>query len=173
MIKSWAYHASNGWYIGPSLKHYRCIHAIMEGTGGECLTDMFRFKHHSMPIPSITPTNQIIAVTHDLTAAILGVQEAPPDDLQAIATLCHLLLGEVPPTPVPINPSPIAPVPPPITNTVNKEPVHVWDPNARQLQHVPHTIIPSTSATPRHHAPGPNFINDDDDSPITPAPHAA
>jgi hypothetical protein len=27
--KSWAFHASNGWYIGPSLKHYRCIRAIM------------------------------------------------------------------------------------------------------------------------------------------------
>jgi hypothetical protein len=23
--KSWAYHASNNWYIGPSLKHYCCI----------------------------------------------------------------------------------------------------------------------------------------------------
>jgi hypothetical protein len=39
--KSWAYHASNGWYIGPSLKHYHCICTIMEGTGGKGLTDMF------------------------------------------------------------------------------------------------------------------------------------
>jgi hypothetical protein len=50
--KSWSLHASNGWYIGPSLKHYRCIRAIMEGTGGEhlhqkwlyapyCIVEMF------------------------------------------------------------------------------------------------------------------------------------
>jgi hypothetical protein len=60
---SWSFHASNGWYIGPSLKHYRCIHTIMEGTGGECLTDTFHFKHHAMAVPVITPTNQIIAAT--------------------------------------------------------------------------------------------------------------
>ncbi len=30
--KSWSFYASNGWYIGPSLKHYRCIRAIMEGS---------------------------------------------------------------------------------------------------------------------------------------------
>jgi hypothetical protein len=126
-----------------------------------------------MLVPSITPINRIITVTHDLMAAILGVQEAPPNELQAIATLCHLLLGEVPPTSVPVDPPPIAPVPPPVPNTVDKEPMHIWDPNARQLQHVPHTVIPSINATPRHHAPGPNFINNDDDSPITPASCAA
>ncbi len=89
--KSWAYHASNGWYIGPSLKHYSCIRAIMEGTGGERLTDTFRFKHHAMSVPTITFTNKIITVTRDLTAAILGIQEAPPNKLQAIATLRHIL----------------------------------------------------------------------------------
>jgi hypothetical protein len=90
--KSWAYHASNSWYIEPSLKHYRCIRAIMEGTGGKRLTDTFHFKHHAMPIPTITPTNRIIAATRDLTAAILGIQEAPPNKLQAIATLHHTQL---------------------------------------------------------------------------------
>jgi hypothetical protein len=104
----------------------------------------------------------------------LGVQEAPPNELQAIATLRHLLLGEVPPTPVPVVPPPITPLPPPIPNTVDKEPMHIWGPNARQLKHVPHAIIPSTNTTPHHHAPGPNFIDDDNNnSPITPTPCAA
>jgi hypothetical protein len=61
--KSWSFHASNGWYIGPSLKHSRCIRAIMEGTGGKRLTNTFCFKHQAMAIPIITPTNQIIAAT--------------------------------------------------------------------------------------------------------------
>jgi hypothetical protein len=55
--RSWSFHTSNGWYISPSLKHYRCIRAIMEGTGGECLTDTFHFKHHTMAVPIITPTD--------------------------------------------------------------------------------------------------------------------
>ena len=50
---SWSYHASNGWYIGPSLKLNHCICTIMEGTGSERLTDTFRFKHHAMPMPTI------------------------------------------------------------------------------------------------------------------------
>jgi hypothetical protein len=54
--KSLSFHASNGWYIGPSLIHYHCIHAIMEGTGGEHLTNTFCFKHHAMTVPIITPT---------------------------------------------------------------------------------------------------------------------
>ncbi len=33
--KSWSFHAANGWYIGPSLKHYRCTRTIMADTGGE------------------------------------------------------------------------------------------------------------------------------------------
>ncbi len=59
--KSWSFHASNGWYIGPSLKHYRCIRAIMDGTGGKRLANIFCFKHQAMAVPIITPTNQIIA----------------------------------------------------------------------------------------------------------------
>ncbi len=85
--KSWAFHASNGWYIGPSPRHYQCIRAIMEGTGGKGLTDTFRYKHHAMPVPLITPTDRIIAATRVLTAAITGVQASPPDKLQAIKTL--------------------------------------------------------------------------------------
>jgi hypothetical protein len=116
--KSWAFYASNGWYIGPSLKHYRCIQAIMADTGGERITDTFRFKHHAMPVPIITPTDCIIAATQSLTAAIAGVTEAPPTELQAIENLRLLLLGETPPPPVLVNPLP----PPPISIIVNDKP---------------------------------------------------
>ncbi len=102
--KSWSFHASNGWYIGPSLKHYSCIRTIMVGTGGERLTNTFHFKHHAMPIPTITPTDRIIAATRHLTDAIAGIQEAPPDKLQAILALCQLLLGKSPQVPIPTDP---------------------------------------------------------------------
>jgi hypothetical protein len=145
----------------------------MEGNGGEHLTDMFHFKHHAMPVPTITPTNRIITATRDLMAAILGIQEAPPDKLQAIATLRHILLGKVPPTLVPFDPPPIAPVPPPLAVAVNEEPVHIRDPNACPLQHVQDAIIPGTTTMPGQHAAGPVFINNDDDSPVAPPPCAA
>jgi hypothetical protein len=85
--KSWSFHASNGWYIGPSLKHYRCIRTIMEGTGGEQLTGTFCFKHHAMPVPTITSTDRIVAAACIFTDAISGIQEAPPNKMQAIISL--------------------------------------------------------------------------------------
>jgi hypothetical protein len=118
--KSWSFHTSNGWYIGPSLKHYCCIRAIMEGTGGERLTNTFHFKHHAMAVPVITPTNQIIAATQHLTAAISRVQESPPDKLRAIATLRHILLGQTPPVPVPIDTQPIQPPSPLFLDVIDK-----------------------------------------------------
>jgi hypothetical protein len=145
----------------------------MEDSGGKRLTNTFRFKHHTMPVPTITPTNRIIAATRDLTAAISGIQEAPPDKLQAITTLRYILLGKVPPTPVPINPPSIAPVPPPIAAAVDKEPIHIWDPNAHPLQHVQDAIVPGTTTMPGQHAAGPVFIDNNDDSPVAPSPCAA
>jgi hypothetical protein len=145
--KFWAFRASNGWYIGPSLKHYRCICAIMEGTRGERLTDTFCFKHHAMPVPSITPTSRIIAATRALAAAITGVQELPPDKLHAIATLQHLLLSKSLPLPVPINPPLLAPPPPLAIKVIEEEPIHIWDPNAHSIPNL-RNAIPSSDSTP-------------------------
>jgi hypothetical protein len=126
-----------------------------------------------MPVPTITPTDRIIAATRDLTAAIPGIQEAPPNKLQAITTPRHILLGKVPPTSIPIDPAPIAPVPPPLAAAVDKEPIHIWDPNAHQLQHIQDAIVPGNTTTPGQHAAGPAFIDDNNDSPVTPPPRAA
>jgi hypothetical protein len=120
---TWGYHASKAWYLSHSPNHYRCIRVLMADTGGERTTDTFRFNHHSIPVPKITATDRILDPTARLTAAIKGVQEAPPDKLAAIQALRTLLLGEVPP-PVP-TPTPVtAPRP-----TVDEEPVEFWSPD--------------------------------------------
>jgi hypothetical protein len=124
----------------------------MADTGGEQLTNTFRFKHHAMPIPTITPTDRIIAATRHLTDTIAGIQEAPPDEIQAILTLLQLLLGKSPPIPIPIDlPSVAAPpvvdtpnIPLQLNDTDNK-PIHMWDPSLVP-QHVPmehHHIVTS------------------------------
>ncbi len=91
---SWGFHPLNAWYISPFLQHYWCITIIMRDTGGECITDMFRYKHHAIPIPVVTATDCILEATHQLTAAIEGIQDAAPDKLKAIKSLCHILLGK-------------------------------------------------------------------------------
>jgi hypothetical protein len=94
--------------MGPSLKQYCCICTIMADTGGEQLTNKFCFNHHARPVPTITPMDRVIAATRHLTDDITGIQEAPPDKLQAILTLWQLLLGKSPLVPILIDP-PIRP----------------------------------------------------------------
>ncbi len=157
--KSWSFHASNSWYIGLSLKHYRCIRTIMAGTGGEQLTNTFCFKHHAMPVPTITPTDRIIAATWHLTDAIAGVQEAPPDKLQAILALCQLLLGKSPLVSIPTDPPSVPALPevdatnlPSQLDNTEDKPIHMWDPSLVP-QHVPmehHAIITSNDEDRPH-----------------------
>ena len=84
---TWGYHASKAWYLSHSPNHYRCIQVLMANTGGERITDTFRFNHHAVPVPRITATDRILDATARLTATIEGVQEAPPDELAAIEAL--------------------------------------------------------------------------------------
>jgi hypothetical protein len=103
----------------------------MADTGGKRITDMFQFKHHAIPVPEITATNRIIDATTRLTAAIAGVQDAPPNRMKAIQSLCTLLLGKTTPIPPPA-PS-ILPTPQPPTPLVSVDkPVIIWNPQLVQ-----------------------------------------
>ena len=164
--KSWSFHASNGWYIGPSLKHYRYIRALMEDTGSERLTDTFRFKHHAMTVPPITATDRIIAATRELTAAIEGTQESPPDKLQAIDNLHLLLLSETPPRPVPVDPPLVQQRPPPCP-FVDEEPVHIWTPPGTMCDTSHSSPAPTTGPSLAHH---PALITNDEDDVFSPIP---
>ncbi len=99
----------------------------MANTGGERITNTFRFKHHAIPVPEITATDRIINTTTRLPATIAGIQDAPPNKMEAIQSLCTLLLGKV--APLPPSPPSILPTPPPPTPVVNKdEPIIIWNP---------------------------------------------
>ena len=70
-------------------------------SGAVRLTDMWKFKHHSLTVPTITATDRIVKATQDLTTAIDGQNKAPPDELEAIENLRALIYGssaETPPT---------------------------------------------------------------------------
>jgi hypothetical protein len=103
----------------------------MTDTGGKRITDTFQFKHHAIPVPDITATDRIIDAITRLTATIAGVQDAPPNKMEAIQSLCTLLLGKIAPPPPP-TPS-ILPTPPPPTQSTNKDkPVIIWNPQLVQ-----------------------------------------
>ncbi len=81
---TWGYHASNAWYLLHAANHYHCIRVIMANTGSKRITDTFHFKHHAIPVPEITATNRIIDATSRPPAAIAGIQDAPPNKMEAI-----------------------------------------------------------------------------------------
>jgi hypothetical protein len=89
----------------------------MANTGGKRITNMFRFKHHAILVLEITATNRIIDATTRLTTAIAGIKEAPPDKMEAIQSLCTLLLMKVVPLPPPA--LSILPNPPVLTPMVD------------------------------------------------------
>jgi hypothetical protein len=66
----------------------------MHDTGGKRIMDTFQYKHHAIPVLVITATDHILEATHQLTAAIEGIQEAAPDKLKAIESLPHIFLGK-------------------------------------------------------------------------------
>ena len=118
----------------------------MADTGGERITDTFRFNHHAVLFPRITAIDRILDATAYLTTAIKGVQEAPPNELAAIQALQTLLLGEVPP---------IAPKPPPVMAPhpiiEDKEPVVR---GTQTLSNSPHATLATSHLQAPHPADG-------------------
>ena len=51
---SWAYHGELGWYIGPSLTHYRCVRCYIPETRREKDTDTVQYFSHDNSIPTTT-----------------------------------------------------------------------------------------------------------------------
>jgi hypothetical protein len=119
----------------------------MDDTDSERITDTFQFKHYAIPVPDIIATNRIIDVTTRLTAAIAGIQDAPPDKMEAIQSLHTLLLVKVAPLPPPapsILPNPHEPTP---LIDIDK-PIIIWSPQLVQsslptLKHNTNDIIPN------------------------------
>jgi hypothetical protein len=136
----------------------------MADTGGERITDTFRFKSHAIPVPEITATNRIIDTTTRLTAAIAGIQDAPPIFFSAIQSLCTLLLGKVALLPPP-SPS-ILPPPPPPTPVVDKdEPIIIW--NLQLVQPaLPTHNLNTNDINSNHNTPAIVEDNSNDNSPI-------
>ena len=136
--RTWGYHALRGWYFAPALNHYRVVKAVTD-SGAVRLTDTFKFNHHTLPVPSITPTDRIVKATRDLRNAINGDNDAPPDELEAIANLRQLITGtrDVPPPPPPL---PIEASNPQDPDNVDLDPVMLPSPPS-------HRLLPGTHHT--------------------------
>jgi hypothetical protein len=159
---SWEYHGEEGWYVGPSMEHYRCVKCFLPQTNRVRDADTVKFFPHKIPFPSTTTTDYLHQAAND----ILAILKDPPKSsfpslesgcitnnaLTKIATLLHRASK----MPAPIQPSssaPTAPVP------------RVETPLQNESSTPSPSSIPQTDQHPSPTTPSP--------SPATPSPSHA
>ena len=93
--RTFGFNAKKAWYLGPCFKHYRAVRGLLPSTGGERISDTYRFKHHAIAIPQLTAADRILEAAKQLDAAITQQPtKAPMDEIVAIQLLREILLGE-------------------------------------------------------------------------------
>ena len=92
---SWAPHAVQGWYIGPSLDHYRCHRVWIPSTKSERISQTLSwFPHHvMMPVP--TNNDMVLAAAKDLTEALLNKTKKHSNIIQEPHVKQLKQLGEI------------------------------------------------------------------------------
>jgi len=65
---SWALHGTDGFYIGPSLHHYRCVKCFIPSTKRDA--DTVRFIPEQTPIPSITIEDHLRQAATDIVTIL-------------------------------------------------------------------------------------------------------
>ena len=163
--RTWALNAKKAWYLGPCFKHYRSVRGLVPSTGGERISDTYRFKHHAIDIPQLTPADRILEAAKQLKTAIQQQpKKAPMDELTAIQLLREVLLGE---TSQPLPPNSLQRKKAAQTEAAKQPTVEAApSPAPKQLQPSNPAPIPVSKPT----APPddePNYISDDDDESVT------
>jgi hypothetical protein len=100
---SWAPHGTDAYYVGPALKHYRCLRFYMPGTRQYCVADTWRLYPMHCAIPTISDTERTIIQAADSLTAIGGTVPSSTSESiaqsQAIQQLHNILLPTLkPPT---------------------------------------------------------------------------
>ena len=119
---SWGFHGRDGWTIGPSLEHYRCIKCFIPTTKSEINSDTLAFFPHEIPLPQVSTEDYLKQATQDIISLLtnpisflpsLKVGDTTKNAMLEIAQLLHRSITDIVPFHLPINKKNI-PVPPSI-----------------------------------------------------------
>ena len=67
---TWAPHGLEGWYIGPSIEHYRCIKAFIPSTFQERITDTVEFFPYNVPMPATSDADYLKQAADDILSIL-------------------------------------------------------------------------------------------------------
>ena len=110
---TWEHNSVEGWSIGPSFNHYRCIKCYFPNTRCERDCDTITFIPHAIPFPQVTidyflrqATNDIISIltkSHNLSIPTMEAGDKTRNAILKLATLLNKV-DDLPTLP-PKNPS--------------------------------------------------------------------
>ena len=80
--KTWDFHAKEGFYLGPSLEHYRCHRIHITETRSERISDTVQFMPTHTKMPYASTLDEAIKAIKDLVAALSKAQPTSPISLQ-------------------------------------------------------------------------------------------
>ena len=75
---SWAFHGKEGWYIGPSLEHYRCLKSYNPTTFSEVNSDTIKFIPRYIPIPEASIDDHLKRSMDDIVHLLLNKSPTLP-----------------------------------------------------------------------------------------------
>jgi hypothetical protein len=98
---SWGFHGEDGWYIGPSMEHYRCVKCYMPATAKEKNADTVEFFPHKIAIPVLTTDSCLRQAATDIVDLLRKRKPSYPslqygDDVKNALTQIATLLNRVP-----------------------------------------------------------------------------
>ena len=67
---SWAYHGEEGWYVGPSMEHYRCVKCYIPASGRVRDVDTLQFFPTTIPFPKIDPIDYLTQAASDIVVLL-------------------------------------------------------------------------------------------------------
>jgi hypothetical protein len=78
---SWAYHGEEGWYVGPSIEHCRCVKCCLPSTARVRDVDTLQFFPKKIPFPKTSTEDCLKQAASD----ILAILQNPPSSLPYLA----------------------------------------------------------------------------------------
>jgi hypothetical protein len=76
--RTWAPHGQDGWYIGPTMEHYRCYTVYITKTRGNRIVETVEFFPEKFTLPFPSSQDLATQAASDLTHTLLHLQPAGP-----------------------------------------------------------------------------------------------
>ena len=83
---TWSYHSVKAWYFAPSLKHYCVINTTNEA-GTVHTTDIWKYNHHYIKTPTVTPVDIIIKATKNWQLQYSATKKRPKTNYRQLSTM--------------------------------------------------------------------------------------